>query len=153
MGAASDSLADQPIGKDAQGKSVHCFSWARLVGNVALSLALCSCIGLMLYENTSIALNVHFSTRRKEDAAVRSPILLLTSRRCNRIDLPAQLSNSTQGPYNPAAIKSPQTGEWLLFLRIEEVRSGSVRWDIAIAITKLYRHCLLNGDDSAAHAR
>ncbi|BDA41016.1 hypothetical protein COCOBI_01-6710 [Coccomyxa sp. Obi] len=38
--------------------------------------------------------------------------------------LPSKYINGTQGPYNPAAIRLPNTGDWLAFFRIEEVWFG-----------------------------
>ncbi len=49
--------------------------------------------------------------------------LVQSSRTCNRIVLPAHLSNDTQGPYNPAAVRDPSTGDWITIFRIEEVRT------------------------------
>lgn len=57
-------------------------------------------------------------------APVSSPMpSAQTSRTCNRIHLPSHYVNETQGPYNPAAIRVPGTGEWLAVFRLDEVCS------------------------------
>ena len=119
----NDRHAPRAANKEGLGKPVRCVTWARLVANVALASALISCIGLLLYEDTSVAMFVQFSSGHREGTVMRSPVQ--TSRRCNRIDLPSQFTNSTQGPYNPAGIRSPQTGEWLLFFTLDEVSPTS----------------------------
>ena len=126
MGAMNDTLPLQRNKDAALGKPVRCVTWARLVANVALAVALISCIGLLLYEDTSVAMIVQFSSGHMDGTVTRTPIQ--TSRRCNRVDVPLRFANSTQGPYNPAAVQSPQTGEWLLFLTLDEVRPTSAVW-------------------------
>ena len=119
MGAISDTLPEQRSKEGALGKPVRCVTWARLIANVAVALALISCIGLLLYEDTSVAMIVQFSSGHRGGTVMRSQIQ--TARRCSRVDLPSQFANSTQGPYNPAGVRSPQTGEWLLFFTLDEV--------------------------------
>jgi len=41
--------------------------------------------------------------------------------RCNRISLPARFYNESTGPYNPAAVRHPTSGEWYLFHTYDEV--------------------------------
>ena len=41
--------------------------------------------------------------------------------RCNRITLPPQYYNESTGPYNPAAVRHPTSGEWYLFHTYDEV--------------------------------
>eukprot|EP00884_Botryococcus_braunii_P008167 jgi/Botrbrau1/17351/Bobra.0015s0095.1 len=43
---------------------------------------------------------------------------------CNRIQLPDQYYNESQGPYNPAAIRHPKTGEWTLVFTYDECWYG-----------------------------
>ena len=50
--------------------------------------------------------------------AVRPPSAV----RCQRLALPARFHNESQGPYNPAAVRHPATGEWLAVLTYDEAR-------------------------------
>ncbi|KAK9830983.1 hypothetical protein WJX81_005385 [Elliptochloris bilobata] len=43
-----------------------------------------------------------------------------SSVRCNRITLPPQYYNESTGPYNPAAVRHPTSGEWYLFHTYDE---------------------------------
>ena len=123
MGAMCDTLPEQRHKEGALAKPVRCVIWARLIAHVALASALISCIGLLLVEDTSVAMIVQFSSGHREGTVMRSP--LQTSRRCNRVDLPSKFTNNTQGPYNPAGVRSPHTGEWLLFFTLDEVSPTS----------------------------
>ncbi len=48
-----------------------------------------------------------------------------SSVRCNRITLPPRYYNESTGPYNPAAVRHPTSGEWYLFHTYDEVRSAA----------------------------
>ena len=97
---------------------------ARLAGSVVLGLTLIACVFTFLYEEKRITMEVHVSSSSSVyPAATLASARVQSARLCNRIDLPRQWLNETQGPYNPAAIRHPKTGEWLLFFRIEEVRA------------------------------
>lgn len=57
---------------------------------------------------------------------LRPPSALLkqpTAARCNRLPLPGALANASAIPTEPAAVKDPVTGEWLIFFTYQEVRS------------------------------
>ena len=51
------------------------------------------------------------STDHKRVSATVTPA---SSVRCNRIILPARFYNATTAPYNPAAMRHPVSGDWLL---------------------------------------
>ena len=74
MGAISDTLPEQRSKEGALGKPVRCVTWARLIANVAVALALISCIGLLLYEDTSVAMIVQFSSGHRGGTVMRSQI-------------------------------------------------------------------------------
>ena len=55
---------------------------------------------------------------------VRPPSALLrqpTAARCNRLPLPGPLANASAIPTEPAVVKDPATGEWLIFFTYQEV--------------------------------
>lgn len=54
-------------------------------------------------------------------ATISGTVLPASAVRCNRLALPASFYNESQGPYNPAAVRHPITGEWLLVYTYDEV--------------------------------
>ena len=133
----------------AQGKPVRCVARARLIANVALALALSVCIGTVLYEDTCVAMIVQFSSGHNRGTVVRSSVQ--TSRYCNRVDVPSHFANSTQGPYNPAAVKSPQTGEWLVFFTLDEVSPPNARGDLSAVSHALVLSSLVSVSSARVH--
>jgi hypothetical protein len=54
-------------------------------------------------------------------ATISGTVLPASAVRCNRLTLPAMYYNESQGPYNPATVRHPSTGEWLLLYTYDEV--------------------------------
>ena len=54
---------------------------------------------------------------RPPSALLRQP----SAARCNRLPLPGPLANASALPAEPAAVKDPVTGEWLIFFTYQEV--------------------------------
>ena len=92
---------------------------------VALSflavVAVCT-LSIYVWKDIFFIMEFHVkgSLRRPFDIEPLS-LVVPSSRICNRIELPAQFSNDSQSPYNPAALRDPNTGEWIAMFRIEEV--------------------------------
>jgi hypothetical protein len=55
------------------------------------------------------------------EATISGSVLPASAVMCNRIALAPSYYNESQGPYNPAAIRHPVTGEWLLVYTFDEV--------------------------------
>lgn len=60
---------------------------------------------------------VLFSTTLVHAAAPQTQ----SSRTCSRFKLPIKYINESQGPYNPAAVRLPDTGEWFAVFTMDEV--------------------------------
>lgn len=56
-------------------------------------------------------------------SSVHSTYVVQSSRTCNRMKVPPQYINETQGPYNPAAVRDPSTGKWHAIMTLDEVRT------------------------------
>ncbi len=54
---------------------------------------------------------------RPPSALLRQP----SAARCNRLPLPGPLANASALPAEPAAVRDPVTGEWLIFFTYQEV--------------------------------
>ena len=59
-----------------------------------------------------------FSVQHSPISATVTPA---SSVRCNRISLPSRFYNATTAPYNPAAMRNPVTGNWVLVHNYDEV--------------------------------
>ena len=101
-------------------KSLSCFGNRRASALFSiLGVSVTACLIIVL-------LSKELVFRTDPQSAVLSPVPAMlpegrSSRTCNRMKLPLHYMNGTQGPYNPAAIRLPSTGDWLAFFRIEEV--------------------------------
>lgn len=58
---------------------------------------------------------------RQSRATISGLVQPASAVRCNRITLPPQYYNESTGPYNPAAVRHPTSGEWYLFHTYDEV--------------------------------
>ena len=58
---------------------------------------------------------------RQSRATISGLVQPASAVRCNRITLPSQYYNESTGPYNPAAVRHPTSGEWYLFHTYDEV--------------------------------
>lgn len=102
-------------------------SGARAAGLVVLTLTACVCV--LLYEETRITMEVRVSSKSPDSSAPgHTAAHVQSARLCNRIDPGPKYVNETQGPYNPAAVKNPKTGEWYLFFTMDEVPPSLTHW-------------------------
>ena len=104
---------------------------ARAAGLVVLTLT--ASVFVLLYEETRIIMVVRVSSNSpKSSAAGHTAAHVQTARLCNRIDPEPKYVNETQGPYNPAAVRHPKTGEWYLFFTMDEVPPSLMHWAACI---------------------
>ena len=104
---------------------------ARAAGLVVLILTASVCV--LLYEGTRITMVVRvYSNSPKFSAAGHTAAHFQSARLCNRINPGPMYVNETQGPYNPAAVRHPRTGEWYLVFTMDEVPPSLMQWAACI---------------------
>ena len=94
-----------------------CCKLVLAVGTV-IALALLSAFWPDFIPGQSQKQSTRYSSTELLDIASMTPA---SSVRCNRISLPAHLSNATSAPYNPAAMRHPVSGDWYLLHSVDEV--------------------------------
>ena len=98
---------------------------SKLLGPFLLITFLMLAASLMFLEDlrTSVrqVLNGTGSLSGPRELTISGSVVPASAVMCNRMALPAEYYNVSQGPYNPAAIRHPVTGEWLLVYTYDEV--------------------------------
>ena len=85
-------------------------------------LILTACVLVLVSKGTRITMEMRVSRNGPNvSAAGHTDAHVQSARLCNRIDPGPKYVNETQGPYNPAAVRHPRTGEWHLFFTMDEV--------------------------------
>ena len=98
---------------------------SKLLGPFLLITFLMLAASLMFLEDLRASLHQvltgasHLSGSR--ESTISGSVLPASAVKCNRIALAASYYNESQGPYNPAAIRHPVTGEWLMVYTYDEV--------------------------------
>ena len=98
-------------------------STARLCGSITLGLTLLGCALVLYCEEAHLSVTVRLTSGSSSPPAARYPAQFQSARLCKRISLPSEYLNDTSGPYNPAAARDPNTGEWLLLFTYDEASS------------------------------
>ncbi len=81
-------------------------------------------VSLLFLEDLRISVKkvlVGASPQSNFRVTISGTVLPASAVRCNRLALPASFYNESQGPYNPAAVRHPISGEWLLVYTFDEV--------------------------------
>ncbi len=96
----------------------------KLSGPIMLLAFLMLAISLMFLEDLRVSVKqvlVGTVVQTTFRATISGTVLPASAVRCNRLALPASYYNESQGPYNPAAVRHPISGEWLLVYTYDEV--------------------------------
>jgi hypothetical protein len=100
------------------------WAYQRLSGVILLLTFLMISVSLLFLEDLRISIRkvlIGSSAHDSFRATISGTVLPASAVRCNRLNLPAMYYNESQGPYNPAAVRHPATGEWLLLYTYDEV--------------------------------
>lgn len=125
--------------------------WAahRLLGPFLLLTFLMLSASLIFLEDVRVSLRQVLVGNGQQNSfpkpTISGSVLPASAVRCNRIQLPAAYYNESQGPYNPAAIRHPLTGEWLLVYTYDEVPL-CLRGFLVMGGRSLSMHTMANGD-------
>jgi hypothetical protein len=101
-------------------------SWfvQRMSGPIVLLAFLMLGVSLLFLEDLRVSVQkvlIGSGSQTSFRATISGTVLPASAVRCNRLALPASYYNESQGPYNPAAVRHPISGEWLLVYTFDEV--------------------------------